>query len=37
MVLAITAFGTNAPCMGTGYYQRLDIPDILDRIGGFVD
>jgi hypothetical protein len=37
VVLAITAFGTNTPCMGTGYYQRLDIPDILDWIGDFVD
>ena len=37
VVLGITAFGTNSACMGTGYYQRLDIPDILDWIAVFVE
>lgn len=36
VILGITAFGTNSPCMGVGYYQRIDIPDILAWIQGFM-
>jgi hypothetical protein len=36
VILGITSFGTNDPCMGVGYYQRLDIPDILDWIDSYV-
>jgi hypothetical protein len=35
-ILGITAFGTNNPCMGVGYYQRIDIPDVLAWIEGFI-
>ena len=35
MILGITAFGTNSPCMGVGYYQRIDIPDVLAWINSF--
>jgi hypothetical protein len=35
-ILGITAFGTNSACMGVGYYQRIDIPDILAWIEGFM-
>ena len=35
-ILSITSFGTNTPCMGVGYYQRIDLPDILAWIEGFI-
>lgn len=29
IVLAVTSFGTNGNCAGTGYYYRVDQPDVL--------
>jgi len=36
-VLAVTSFGTNNNCAGTGYYYRIDQPEILNWIQGFFD
>jgi len=35
-VLAVTSFGTNNNCAGTGYYCRVDKPETLDWIKGFL-
>jgi hypothetical protein len=35
-VLAVTSFGTNGVCAGVGYAQRIDRPDVLRWIGGFL-
>ncbi|HIJ08273.1 TPA: trypsin-like serine protease [Candidatus Bathyarchaeota archaeon] len=35
-VLAITSFGSNVNCAGTGYYYRVDQADVLRFINGFV-
>jgi hypothetical protein len=32
VVLAVTSFGTNTNCAGTGYYYRIDQPDVLQCI-----
>jgi hypothetical protein len=29
-IVAITSFGTNAGCKGTGYAQRIDLPEVLN-------
>jgi len=36
-VLAVTSFGTNNNCAGTGYYCRIDKLDILEWIVTFLD
>ena len=35
-ILAITSFGANSNCAGTGYYYRIDQPDVLSFIGEFL-
>ena len=35
-VLAVTSFGTNNNCAGTGYYCRIDRPVILEWINNFL-
>ncbi len=35
-VVAVTSFGTNGNCAGTGYVQRIDRQDILDWLSAFV-
>lgn len=35
-VLAVTSFGTNNNCAGNGYYYRIDQPDILSWISGYL-
>ena len=35
-VLAVTSFGTNNNCAGTGYYYRIDQTEILNWIQGFL-
>jgi len=35
IVLAVTSFGTNNNCAGTGYYARIDKPEILSWINSF--
>jgi len=35
IVLAVTSFGTNNNCAGTGYYSRIDTSDVLDWVIGF--
>jgi hypothetical protein len=35
-ILATTSFGTNANCAGTGYYYRIDQPEVLEWINSFL-
>ena len=35
-VLAVNSYVNNYNCKGVGYSQRVDIPDVLDWLGGFV-
>jgi hypothetical protein len=35
-VLAVNSYVTNVNCSGVGYSQRIDIPDVLDWIEGFL-
>lgn len=35
-VLAVNSYVTNANCSGVGYSARVDVPEILDWIGGFL-
>ena len=36
-VAAITSYGTNDNCAGAGWYFRIDQPEVLGFIGGFLD
>ena len=36
-VLALTSFGANVNCAGTGYYYRIDQADVLGFINGFLN
>lgn len=36
-VLAVNSYVTNVNCTGLGYSSRVDIPDVLDWIEGFLD
>lgn len=36
-VLAVNSYVTNANCTGNGYSARVDVPDVLDWIRGFLD
>lgn len=36
-VLAVNSYVTNYNCAGVGYSSRVDIPQILDWIGGYLD
>ena len=35
-VLAVNSYVTNYNCAGVGYAQRVDIPEVLDWIEGFM-
>jgi secreted trypsin-like serine protease len=35
-ILATTSFGANSNCAGTGYYYRIDQPEVLEWINGFL-
>ena len=35
-ILAVVSYGTNSNCAGVGYYQRVDIPAVLDWINDFL-
>ena len=37
IVLAVNSYVSNANCTGTGYSSRVDIPDVLDWIAGFLN
>jgi V8-like Glu-specific endopeptidase len=36
-IIAVTSFGANANCAGVGYYARVDTPDVLNWINGFLN
>jgi hypothetical protein len=36
-VLAVNSYVTNSNCTGVGYSSRVDIPEVLDWINGFLD
>jgi hypothetical protein len=36
-VLAVNSYVTNYNCSGVGYSQRVDVPEVLDWITGFMD
>jgi hypothetical protein len=36
-VLAVNSYGTNSNCAGVSYSSRVDLPDILSFIAGFLD
>jgi len=36
IVLGVTSFGTNVNCDGVGYSSRVDTPEVLDWIDGFM-
>jgi hypothetical protein len=35
-ILATTSFGANSNCAGTGYYYRIDQPEVLEWINSFL-
>ena len=37
IAIAVTSYGTNPNCSGVGYFSRLDIPEVLSWIQGFLD
>jgi len=36
-VLAVSSYATNINCSGVGYSARVDIPEVLEWIEGFLD
>jgi hypothetical protein len=37
IVIAVNSYGTNVNCAGVGYSSRVDIPEVLSWIQGFLD